>query len=84
MEPISFTLEDLYFVIDPFKFSVVNRVVTVVKDPVPISRDMRDVHQKINNFLDKIRLHQFNSLKVHNLNAKISLKSCLVVFGSYL
>jgi hypothetical protein len=45
---------------------------------------MRDVNQKINNFLDKIRLHQFNSLKVHNLNAKISLKSCLVVFGSYL
>jgi hypothetical protein len=33
---------------------------------------MRDVNQKINNFLDKIRLHQFNSLKVHNLNAQIS------------
>jgi hypothetical protein len=30
------------------------------------------VHQKINNFLNNIRLHQFNSLKVHNLKAKIS------------
>jgi len=32
---------------------------------------MRDIHLKTNNFLHKIKLHQFNSLKVHNLNAKI-------------
>ena len=37
MEPISFTLDDFYFVVDPFKFSVVNGVVTMVQDPVPIS-----------------------------------------------
>jgi hypothetical protein len=29
-------------------------------------------------------LHPLNSLKVRNLNAKISWKPCLVVFGSYL
>jgi len=34
--------------------------------------DRRDIHQKVNNFLNKIKLHQLNSLKVHNLNAKIS------------
>ena len=32
----------------------------------------RDVHKKINNFLNKIMLHEFNSSKVHNLNTKIS------------
>jgi hypothetical protein len=36
--------------------------------------DRRDVHQKINNFLKKIELHHFNSLKVQNLSAKISLE----------
>ena len=30
VEPIGFTFDDFYFVVDPFKLSVVNGVVTVV------------------------------------------------------
>jgi hypothetical protein len=36
------------------------------------------------NYAKEIKLYQLNSLKVRNLNAKISWKPCLVVFGSYL
>ena len=37
MEAISFALNDLYFVIHPFKFSCVNGVITVVDDTVAVS-----------------------------------------------
>ena len=37
MESIGFAFNDLYFVIDPFKFSGVNGVITVIEDTVAIS-----------------------------------------------
>ena len=37
MEPISLTLYDLYFVINPFKFSVMDRVLAVIQDAIAIS-----------------------------------------------
>lgn len=51
-------------------YSVCNNVIS---NRCPkLIKNRRDVHQKINKDLNKVRLHQFNNLKVHNLNAKIS------------
>ena len=37
MEPIGFSFNDLYFIIHPFKFSVVNGVIAVIQDTVAMS-----------------------------------------------
>ena len=37
VEPIGLTLDDLYFVIHPFKFSGMNGVIAVVEDAILIS-----------------------------------------------
>lgn len=37
MEPIRFTLNDLYLVIDPFKFSRMNGVIAVIENTVLVS-----------------------------------------------
>jgi len=37
VEPISFTLYDFFFIINPFKFSVMDRVLAMVQDAIAIS-----------------------------------------------
>jgi len=37
VEPISFSFYDLYFVIDPFKFSGMDGILAVIQDAIAIS-----------------------------------------------
>ena len=37
MEPVSFTLNDFYFVINPFEFSGMNGVITMIQDAVAVT-----------------------------------------------